>query len=94
MFCKKCGNPLPKEGYICKFCGAMMDKDQIAKQNDYIKENRFNSSKLKSELYGVEKINYDQDQDAKEENRFLGIAIVIGVIIFLIILAIIMNIVR
>lgn len=92
MFCKKCGNPLPKEGYICKFCGAMMEKDQIEKQNKLLKDNRF-GTKLKSELYGVEKIKYESETP-KEENKFRPYLIIGGVIIFLIILAIIMYVTR
>lgn len=92
MFCKKCGNPLPKEGYMCKFCGAMMDKNQIENQNKLMKDNHY-QPKLKSELYGMEKINY-QENERKEEKSFLPYAIIGGVIIFLIILAIIINIAR
>ena len=92
MFCKKCGNPLPKEGYICKFCGAMMDKNQVENQNKLMKENSY-QPKFKTELYGGEKINY-QENEHKEEKNFLPYAIIGGVIIFLIILAIIINIAR
>lgn len=90
MICKKCGKQLPNEGFICKFCGAMMDQKQIMQQKDYLKERRF-EPKLKTELYGMEKINY---RDAKEQkdNKLLGFLIVGGIIIFLIILAILINI--
>ena len=39
MFCKKCNNPLPSEGYICKFCGALMTQEQIATQKENMKNN-------------------------------------------------------
>ena len=90
MFCQKCGNPLPKEGYICKFCGAMMTNDQIEKQKKYMEENKF-KPKLKSELYGVEKINYEQRE---KDSKKLGVFLVLGILIFLIILAIIIYIAR
>lgn len=90
MFCQKCGNPLPKEGYICKFCGAMMTESQIEKQKNYMQENKF-KPKLKSEMYGVEKINY---QESEKNSKNLGIFLVLGILIFLIILAIIIYIAR
>ena len=33
MKCKNCGNPLPGSGVVCKFCGALMDREQINYQN-------------------------------------------------------------
>ena len=40
MFCKKCGNALPTEGFICKICGTMMDKDQIKEQKENLDKKR------------------------------------------------------
>ncbi len=90
MYCKKCGSPLPNEGYICKFCGAMMGEEQIQKQKEIIKEHKY-EPRLKTEMYGQAKINY-KTEDTPKENKFLGIAIIVGIIIFLIILAILLNI--
>ena len=80
MVCQKCGNQLPNEGFVCKFCGAMMTDEQIEQQKNYLKERRF-QPKLKSELYGIE-----------NNPKFKAILIIAGVIIFLIILAILINI--
>ena len=33
MKCSRCGSPLPSDGIVCKFCGALMDQKQIAYQN-------------------------------------------------------------
>ena len=79
MFCQKCGNPLPKEGYICKFCGAMMGRDQIEKQKEYMKEHQYDP-KLKSELYGQEKINYNTEKD---KNKNLGFLIILAIILYI-----------
>lgn len=89
MYCKKCGSPLPNDGYICKFCGTMVAKDQIKEQKELIKEHKYDQ-RLKTEKYGQAKINY-QTEEKPKENKFLGIAIIVAVIIFLIILAILLN---
>ena len=51
MKCKKCGSPLPSEGVACKFCGILMDQEQINYRN---KMNNKNNDKivLLSEKYG------------------------------------------
>ena len=90
MVCQKCGNQLPNEGFVCKFCGAMMTDEQIEQQKNYLKERHF-QPKLKSELYGIEKINY-QKEEAQNNPKIKAILIIVGVIIFLIILAILINI--
>ena len=33
MKCNRCGSPLPSDGMVCKFCGALMDQKQISYQN-------------------------------------------------------------
>lgn len=87
MICKKCGNPLPREGFVCKFCGAMMDEKQIAQQKEYMKTIKKRPI-LKSELYGMEKINYPKEKNPKISKGVVTF-ILISLIIFLIILAII-----
>ncbi len=86
MYCHKCGKYLPNEGYVCKFCGALMTKEQIENQKRL--NNKASSVKLKSELYGGERIIYKKE---KEKNNLTGIFFILGIIIFLIILAIILN---
>lgn len=87
MYCHKCGKALPNEGFVCKFCGAMMNENQIKEQKRHLREHQ-NDFKLKTEMYGIEKINYREEK--KEES--LKIYLIIGgIIIILIILAIILN---
>ena len=82
MKCKNCGNPLPNEGIICKFCGALMDQSQINYQNKM-------KIILLSEKYGHEnKIEYREIK----ENKVLGLIVISIVLLFLIVLAILINI--
>lgn len=88
MKCKNCGKPLPSDGIVCKFCGALMDQSQINYQN---KMNDKNNKKiiLLSEKYGHEnKIEYREIK----ENKVLGLIVISIVLLFLIVLAILINI--
>ena len=65
MKCKNCGNPLPGSGVVCKFCGALMDREQINYQNK-MKDKENQRIMLLSEKYGHEnKIEYRE----KKENK-------------------------
>ncbi len=87
MKCKNCGNPLPSEGIICKFCGALMDQSQINYQNK-MKDKNNQKIMLLSEKYGHEnKIEYRE----VKENKILGLAIIIIILVILIVLAILIN---
>lgn len=87
MKCKNCGNPLPSEGIICKFCGALMDQSQINYQNKMKNKNN-QKIMLLSEKYGHEnKIEYRE----VKENKILGLAIIIIILVILIVLAILIN---
>ena len=68
----------------------MMTESQIEKQKEYMQENKF-KPKLKSELYGIEKINYEKRE---KDSKKLGIFLILGILIFLVILAIIIYIAR
>ena len=87
MYCKRCGAALPSHGYICKSCGAMMDEEQIKMQKEFIKEKDKNNFEvnLLSDQYrkGIDR-NYKKNKD----NKFLGAALIIGVLIILIIIAV------
>lgn len=88
MKCKNCGNPLPSSGVVCKFCGALMDREQINYQNK-MKDKENQRIMLLSEKYGHEnKIEYRE----KKENKILGLAIILIVLVFLILLTILINI--
>ncbi len=89
MFCKKCGNPLPKEGYICVFCGAMMTKEQIEMQKKLMQENKY-KVELKTQDFNQDKLNIEHTDD-KKENKLIPILIILGIIIFLIVFAILLN---
>lgn len=87
MKCSRCGSPLPSGGIVCKFCGALMDQKQIAYQNK-MKDKNSERIVLLSEKYGHEnKIEYRETK----ENKTLGLAIIIIVLVFLIVLTILIN---
>lgn len=87
MKCSRCGSPLPSDGIVCKFCGALMDQKQIAYQNK-MRDNDNKRITLLSEKYGHEnKIEYRETK----ENKTLGLAIIIIVLVFLIVLTILIN---
>ncbi len=89
MQCKRCGKALPSNGISCKFCGALMDQEQINMRNNLQdKENK--RIELLSEKYGqIQNIEYQKPK----ENKILGLIIIILVLLFLIILAIILNVI-
>ncbi len=91
MVCKKCGKPLPNEGAICTFCGVMMQQDQLKEQMKMQDPNQKLRAHLLSDKYGVNKdIVYEKDKSPKE-NKFLGAAVILIIVLFLIVLAIIIN---
>ena len=90
MFCNKCGNPLPKEGAVCKFCGAMMNSEQINMVREENSQQEFRPE-LKTEKYGQgANIEY-REKNNFNDNEILGIIIIGGIVLFIIILAIILN---
>ena len=90
MYCKRCGKPLPNRGITCKFCGALMDQEQIEyqkKMNDKHQER----IELLSEKYGHEnKVEYR----GQKENKVLGLVVIVVVLLFLIILTILVNVIK
>ena len=88
MFCNKCGNPLPNEGAVCKFCGAMMSEEQIKMIREQKKEKEFRPE-LMTEKYGQSKIGYRDDN--KNSNIVVVLFVMGGIVLFIIILAIILN---
>lgn len=88
MKCNRCGNPLPNDGMVCKFCGALMDQKQINYQNK-MKDKKAERITLLSEKYGHQ--NNIEYRDVKE-NKVLGLIIISIILVILIILTIIINI--
>lgn len=87
MTCRNCGKPLPSDGIVCKFCGALMNQSEINYQNK-MRDNDNKRITLLSEKYGHEnKIEYRETK----ENKSLGLAIIIIVLVFLIVLTILIN---
>ena len=87
MKCKNCGNSLPSEGIVCKFCGALMDQSQINYQNK-MKDKDNKRIMLLSEKYGHEnKIEYREEK----ENKILGLVVIIFILVILIVFAILIN---
>lgn len=90
MVCKKCGKALPSEGAVCTFCGAAMNKEQLEARKK-MQEANF-QAKLMSDKYGIDKSAIYKEEKVKE-NKALGLAIILGILLFLIILVIIVNVV-
>lgn len=87
--CKRCGSPLPNDGVICKFCGAAMDQEQLNYQQK-MKNKDDQRIMLLSEKYG-QKNNIEYRET--KENKALGLAIIIIVLLFLVILTILLNVI-
>ncbi len=86
MVCDKCGSALPSEGYICKECGAMMNKSQID-SNKKNKNKEYKKTYL-SDHFGVKKnIEY-----RKKDKSYIYAYVIIFV--FLMALAVILYLLR
>lgn len=96
MICNKCGKALPNEGAVCKFCGAMMDQNQIEMQKKMQDPNQNFQAKLLSDRYGVDKkIFYKNEKEEQpKENKMMGAIVIIIVLLIIIFLAILINIGR
>ncbi len=87
MQCKKCHSPLPANGIVCRFCGTLMDQEQIKYQNK-MKNKSDQTIMLLSEKYGHEnKVTYRE----VKENKILGLIVIIIVLLILIFLTILVN---
>lgn len=91
MVCRKCGKPLPSEGAICTFCGMMMGQDQLKEQKRLQDPNQGLKANLLSDKYGVKKSALYEKKNTFKENKILGAIIIVIVILFLTVLAIILN---
>ena len=90
MICKRCGAALPNEGVVCKQCGAMMTKEQIEEQkkwNEMDERNKY-AAKLMSSKYNVNKENFDYNNEAQKENKWLGLVIILVVVLVVVGIAI------
>lgn len=89
MNCKRCNSPLPSDGVVCLQCGAMMTKEQIEEQKKWkeINKESNNRVKLMSNKYGVNKENFNYDNEQKKENKLLGLLVVIGVFLLILLIA-------
>lgn len=91
MNCKRCGSPLPSEGSLCKFCGAMIDGEQIEMRKSINDKKAAYNPELKSDRYGVDKTAI-YDKTPEKENKVLGVVIVAGVILVILVFAILIYI--
>ena len=90
MNCKRCGKPLPNRGVKCTFCGMLMDQEQITYQKK-MNDKKNERIELLSEKYGQgNNIEYRKPK----ENKALGLAVIIIVLVFLIVLTILINVIR
>lgn len=87
MKCKRCGNSLPNDGIACKFCGTLMNQEQINYRNK-MKDKDNERIVLLSEKYGH---NNNLVYEKTKENKFLGLLIILFVLLIIVILAILIN---
>lgn len=83
MNCKHCGKPLPSSGYLCSFCGVMMDSEQIECQKKIMKEQNI-YPELLSEKYNRKKEIFQSREE--KNNSFLVIWLIIGILVIIILL--------
>ena len=87
MRCKRCGKPLPSDGVACKFCGMLMNQEQLNYQRKMaIKEDK--RLQMLTEKYANNKTS---EYSQPKENKLLGLIIIVIVLLILITLAIIIN---
>ena len=91
MKCNRCGNPLPNRGVVCNFCGMLMSQDQVNTINKEASK-EVKQVELLSEKYGR---HQERDYSSNiKENKPLGVALIIIILLFLIILTILINVIR
>ncbi len=90
MHCKRCGKAIGTDRGICPFCGAMLSPDQMEKYKQDKKE-AMKRAELLTEKYGNQKVYYEKSD--VNENKLIGILVVLGILLFLaiIVLIIVLN---
>ena len=83
MHCKYCGCSLSKLSNVCPNCGRLMDSEQLKLKKDI---NGYDNPYV-NRLNELNKKEYRKEH--KENNSIMGIAIILGVMLFIIIMAII-----
>ena len=91
MVCNKCGKPLPGDGAVCNFCGAMMSQNQFNSQSKMRRETNSFQAKLLSDRYGVDKKDLFKKDNAPKDNKLLGAAIILITLLIIVIMVIIIN---
>lgn len=88
MNCKRCGAPLPSQGYVCSQCGMFMNKEQIDIQKGFLRSNNAHlKAELVSEKYGGKKQIF-QGRDSLE-NKGMAIFVLFGILLLIIIIALV-----
>lgn len=88
MNCKRCGSPLPSQGYICSHCGMLMSSEQIEIQKTLLKDNNAHlKADLVSERYGGKKQIFQGREG--NDNKYISIFLLFGVIALILLIAII-----
>ncbi len=87
MYCARCGQALPSHGFICPNCGAMLNNEQIKKQQEYMREEEKNNHaiNLLSDKYKVKK---DNIYKTPKDNKMIGIVIILVIVVILLVIAI------
>ena len=83
MHCKYCGAALSKLSNTCPNCGRLMDSDQLRLKKDM---NGYNNPYV-SRLNELNKKEYRKEHN--ENNSIIGIAVILGFLLFIICMAIV-----
>ena len=72
MICHRCGASLPDKGFLCLFCGTMMDQEQIKFQKEFLKTKLPNQNiEFIAKRYG-KKGELFQKREKEKSLSFLG----------------------
>ena len=86
MHCKRCGKAIGTDRGICPFCGAMLTSEQM-KIYEQDKKDNMKKVELITEKYGNERVYFEKSN--QNENKLVGILVVLGVLVLLAIIALI-----
>ena len=86
MHCKRCGKAIGTDRGICPFCGEMLTSDQM-KIYEQDKKESMKKVELITEKYGNEHVVFESS--SSNENKLIGVLIVLGVLVILAVIALI-----
>ncbi len=87
MRCERCGKALGTERAVCPFCGAALTPKQMKVFKEEKKKKQYDVDMV-LERYGMAPIKYEKPQS--NENKLLGLLVVLGILFILVILVLVM----